>query len=100
MVKKHKWHCGDCHSDLLIMKRTKGTKYLFCPICDHQKAYFNFAPLVGLGLSLAGSVASKVIKKKISPQKQPNTPLDRMITDNLDKPNIGERIINMELQRK
>lgn len=39
--KKHKWHCGHCHNDLHVTKAKKGTKYLFCPHCNRQIAYFN-----------------------------------------------------------
>lgn len=48
---KHRWHCGICHSDLLVTRKGKGTKYLFCPRCDRQMAYYNIAPLVAAALS-------------------------------------------------
>lgn len=51
--KKHRWHCGHCHGDCVVMKRTKGTKYIFCPNCDRQVAYFNPLPLIPLAVGAA-----------------------------------------------
>lgn len=54
--KKHKWHCGRCHNDLHVTKAKKGTKYLFCPHCNHQVAYFNAGILGALGTLAKGAL--------------------------------------------
>lgn len=54
--RKHVWHCGECHHDLKVMTKNKGTKYLYCPNCDHFKAYYNPIPLIA---GLLGSTAIK-----------------------------------------
>jgi hypothetical protein len=55
--RKHIWHCGKCDSTLLVSKKGKKTKYLYCPNCKNLQAYFNFDILGALG-----SVAKQAIK--------------------------------------
>jgi len=104
--KKHIWHCGECHGDLFVTKKGKNTKYLYCPNCAKQVAYFNF---VGMALT-AGTLAVKGVKalKKLkgagdvlgavsgNSNKQPMEK-QYIISDSKDKANMGERIINKEL---
>lgn len=78
---RHKWHCGECHNDLIVMRRAKGTKYLYCPHCDKQVAYFNIAPLVLAALSsILPTVVEKgaeligLGKKDSSTQESPKSP--------------------------
>ena len=52
--RKHVWHCGKCHEPVHVLKKSKGTKYLYCP--HHGLVgYYNFDILgaiskVGKGL--------------------------------------------------
>jgi len=47
--KKHIWHCGKCNSTLLVTRKGKKTKYLYCPTCKELQAYYNFDILGALG---------------------------------------------------
>jgi hypothetical protein len=102
MAKKHKWHCGLCHSDCVVMKRGKGTKYIFCPTCDKQVAYYNPLPLLALGAGALKGLAGRALLtagasyagSKIAgffgkdDKKEPIAPQGGInITDNLDIPN-------------
>lgn len=79
--KKHKWHCGECHHDLIVMRRQKGTKYLYCPHCDKQVAYFNIAPLIAAALSAlaptliekGGEIVSGLVGGKKTTSETPHT---------------------------
>jgi len=55
------WHCGNCHSPLLVTRKAKGTKYLFCPKCDEMKAYFNILPLLAAALPFITKAATKAL---------------------------------------
>lgn len=62
--KQHIWHCGECHGDLFVTRKKKGTKYLYCPNCDKLVAYFNYTPLLmALGTGAASFTGGKVIEK-------------------------------------
>lgn len=70
MRKKHQWHCGHCKSDLHVTKAKKGTKYLFCPNCDRQVAYYNKGLLGKVGKGLTSGVVD------LLPQSAKNKVLD------------------------
>lgn len=55
--RKHVWHCGKCDALLLVSRKQKGTKYLYCPQCRSLKSYYNFDILGALG-----SVAKSVVR--------------------------------------
>ena len=62
--KQHLWHCGTCHSDLLVTKRKKGTIYLYCPNCTHLVGYYNYGPLLmALGTGAASFAGGKTLEK-------------------------------------
>jgi DNA polymerase III alpha subunit (gram-positive type) len=84
----------------MVTKQKKGTKYLYCPRCEKQVAYFNFLPmlaglatkavakklLVGAGVGVASAIGGHLIKKKLSKQED-ETPLGHQIIDYKDIPN-------------
>jgi hypothetical protein len=97
MKQKHKWHCGICHSDCKVLKGKKGTKYIYCPVCDKQVSYYNALPLLAAALPVIKGVAGRAlltagatyVGSKIASglgtkkEDEPKT----IITDNKDIPN-------------
>lgn len=58
--RKHTWHCGLCNCDLHVTKGKKGTKYLYCPHCQHQIAYHN-SGILGAVAKIGGKTLLKAI---------------------------------------
>lgn len=86
----HKWHCGSCSCDLHVTRAKKGTKYLYCPHCQKQVAYFNkgilgiatkgilkAVPGVGTAISLAETATDIYKSVKGEPKAEASAPVVR-----------------------
>lgn len=81
---KHSWHCGICETDLQVLKKKKGTKYLFCPHCDKITAYYNKGLLkkVAKGalrsIPFVGDIGAEILTKEQPSLKSPTPQIRRV----------------------
>lgn len=96
--KGHKWHCGICESDLIALKRGKGTKYLMCPKCDRITAYFNKGLLKKVakgalrGVPFVGDITAELLSKD-SPEKVASPPSRSSRMSEVEKVERIEKIL-------
>lgn len=99
--KSHQFHCQACGSACDIYKKGKAHRVLVCPSCGVLATNPTVLGKVAKGLlrsvPIVGDVAAEFIGNGDGKAKNTKPKADKVITDSLDKPNRGERIINREL---